>query len=119
MPGDSIVVKQTTNTINVFGEIYNPGLIEYRKGKSLRYYINSAGGVTTNGTLKNIIIIYANGQVSPNKWYLSPKMEDGATIIVNPKEFKPLFDITQFATNWTQIISSVITAVVLSEQLRN
>jgi len=117
MPGDSVVVKESTGTVNVSGQVYNPGLIEFRQGKSLRNYINSAGGVTENGNKNSIIVVYANGVVSPNKWYTTPKIEDGATIIVNEKAPEEPFDITQFATNWTSIVASMITAVVLSKQL--
>jgi protein involved in polysaccharide export with SLBB domain len=117
MPGDSVVVKESTGTVNVSGQVYNPGLIEFRQGKSLRHYINSAGGVTENGNKNSIIVVYANGVVSPNKWYTTPKIEDGATIIVNEKAPEEPFDITQFATNWTSIVASMITAVVLSKQL--
>ena len=117
MPGDSVVVKETTGTVNVAGQVYNPGLIEFRKGKSLRKYINSAGGITENGNQKNVIVVYANGLVSPKKWYSSPKIEDGATIIVNKKVWTEPVDITQLVTNWTSIIASMITAIVLTKQL--
>jgi protein involved in polysaccharide export with SLBB domain len=117
MPGDSVVVKESTGTVNISGQVYNTGLIEFREGKSLRYYINSAGGVTEKGNRKSIIVIYANGVVSPNKWYSTPKIEAGATIIVNEKAPEEPFNITQFATNWTSIVASMITAVVLSKQL--
>jgi len=117
MPGDSIVVKESTGTVNVSGQVYNPGLIEFRKGRNLRHYINAAGGITERGNNKSIIVIYANGVVSPNKWYTTPRIEDGATIIVNEKPPEVPFDVTQFATNWTSIISSMITAIVLSKQL--
>jgi protein involved in polysaccharide export with SLBB domain len=117
MPGDSVVVKESTGTVNVSGQVYNSGLIEFRQGKSLRYYINSAGGVTERGNPKSIIVVYANGLVSPNKWYTTPKIEDGATIIVNEKTLEEPFDVTQFATNWTSIVASMITAIVLSKQL--
>jgi protein involved in polysaccharide export with SLBB domain len=117
MPGDSVVVKESTGTVNISGQVYNPGLIEFRGGKSLRYYINSAGGITERGNLKSIIVVYANGLVSPNKWYTTPKIEDGATIIVNEKALEEPFDVTQFATNWTSIVASMITAFVLSKQL--
>ncbi len=112
-----VVVKESTGTVNVSGQVYNPGLIEFRQGKSLRNYINSAGGVTENGNRNSIIVVYANGVVSPNKWYTTPRIEDGATIIVNEKAPEEPFDITQFATNWTSIVASMITAVVLSKQL--
>tara|TARA_Y100001936_G_C16091483_1_gene686618 strand:+ start:2632 stop:4662 length:2031 start_codon:yes stop_codon:yes gene_type:complete len=117
MPGDSIVVKEKSNIVNILGEVYNPGLLEFQKNKSLRHYINSAGGITDKGSAKKIIVIYANGVVSPNKWYQRPKIKDGVTIIVNKKEEREPFNVTQFATNWTSIISSLITAVILSQQV--
>ena len=85
MPGDSVVVKESTGTVNISGHVYNPGLIEYNSRKSLRRYINAAGGLTEKGNRKGIIVVYANGVVSPKKWYSTPKIEDGSTIIVNEK----------------------------------
>ena len=119
MPGDSIVVKERTRTVNITGQVYNPGIVEYKKNKTIRYYLNAAGGLSQNADKNAIIVVYANGVVSPNRWYRSPKIEDGSTIIVNPKEFQEPFDVTQFATNWTSIISSMITAIVLSQQISN
>ena len=55
--------------------------------------------------------------MSPKRWYSSPKVFDGSTIIINAKEAQEPFDMTQFATNWTSIISSMITAIILSKQL--
>ena len=117
MPGDSVVVKEKTSTVFITGEVYNPGVLEFRKGKSLRYYLNSAGGLTEQANDKGIIVLYANGIVNPRKWYSSPSILEGSTIIVNQKAPEEPFNITQFATNWTSIIASMITAVVLSKQL--
>jgi len=117
MPGDSIVVKESPGTVNISGQVYNPGLIEFRKGKGLRSYINGAGGVTEQGNKKNIIVVYANGVVSPNKWYSTPKIEDGATIIVNEKPPSEPFDTTEFASTTLSLLSSLVTILVLSKQL--
>ena len=117
MPGDSIIVKESPGSVNISGEIYNPGLIEFRKGKSLKYYIDSAGGVTEKGNKRNIIVIYANGVVSPNKWFSSPKIEDGSTIIVNQKPLSEPFNTTEFATTTLSLISSFVTILVLTKQL--
>jgi protein involved in polysaccharide export with SLBB domain len=117
MPGDSVVVKESTGTVNVSGQVYNSGLIEFRRGKPLRYYINSAGGVTERGNPKSIIVVYANGLVSPNKWYTTPKIEDGATIIVNEKQLSEPFDPTEFASTLASFLSSIVTIMVLSKQL--
>jgi len=117
MPGDSVIVKETTGTVNISGEIYNPGLIEYQKGKSLRYYINSAGGITTNGNNNDVIVIYANGVVVPKKFLRSPTVKDGSTIIVNEKEIKEPFDVAAFSSSMLSIISTTVTILVLSQQL--
>jgi len=117
MPGDSVVVKEKTATIFVTGAVYNSGVLEFRKEKSLRYYINAAGGLTELGNEKGIIVLYPNGMVSPKKWYNNPVVLEGSTIIVNQKTPEEPFNITQFATNWTSIVSSMITAVVLAKQL--
>ena len=117
MPGDSIIIKEKTGTINIVGEVYNPGLIEFKAGKSLRSYINYAGGITENGNRDGIIVVYANGVVVPNKWYNSPRILDGCTIIINKEEESIPINITQLASNWAQIVSSLITALVLTQQI--
>jgi protein involved in polysaccharide export with SLBB domain len=117
MPGDSIIVKESPMTVIVSGQVYNPGLVEYVSNRSLRKYINLAGGITNEGDKDNIIITYPNGVVRPKKWYSSPQIKDGSQIIVNAKPPQEPFNLTQFATNWTSIISSMITAVILSQQL--
>ncbi len=117
MPGDSIVVKEKPGTVNVSGEIYNPGLVEFKENKNLRYYINAAGGLTPMANNKGIVVVYANGLVKPKKWYNSPKIKDGSIIMINQKPLEEPFDLTQFATNWTSIISSMIATIVLSRQI--
>ena len=102
MPGDSIVVKESTKTILVTGEVQNPGIVEFVKGKNLRYYINSAGGLSNRANRSSIILIEPNGIVKKNKWYFSPNVTDGSTIFIGEKEQSDPFDLTQFVTNWTQ-----------------
>jgi protein involved in polysaccharide export with SLBB domain len=117
MPGDSIIVKESPGTVNISGQIYNPGLIEFQKGKKLRYYLNASGGLTNEANKNGIIVVYANGTVSPGKWYLSPKIEDGSTIIVNKKPPSTPFNITEFASTITSLLTSLVTIIVLSQQL--
>ena len=119
MPGDSVVVKESTKTINVIGEVYNPGIIEFQEGKNLSFYINSAGGITVNGDKKNIIVIYANGLVSPDRLLWSPRINDGSTIVVNKKEMISPFNLTEFVSNWTSLVTTIITAALLTQQLQN
>ena len=92
-------------------------LAKGQKVENLNYYLNLAGGVTNQGNKNRIIVIYANGVVAPKRWYSKPKIEDSSTIYVNYKEPKEPFDVTQFATNWTSILSSIVTVIVLGKQI--
>ena len=117
MPGDSIVVFETTGTVNIMGEVYNPGLIGFQKGKSLNYYVNSAGGINPYGNNRDIIVVYANGVIVPKKFMRSPEIIDGSTIVDNKKELKEPFSITDFSSSVLSIISTTVTILVLSQQL--
>ena len=120
MAGDSILVLKRTGTVKVLGEVYNPGFVEYQKGKSLKSYINEAGGLNNDGDSKSITVSYANGLVYPVKYnsFFKPSITDGSTIYVNEKPQQEPFNLTQFATNWTSIISSMITVILISQQLK-
>tara|TARA_B100000676_G_C18084445_1_gene853814 strand:+ start:425 stop:2494 length:2070 start_codon:yes stop_codon:yes gene_type:complete len=119
MPGDSVVVRQSSGTVNVYGEVYNPGLIEYHKGKNINYYLDLVGGPTLNGSSKNVIVIYANGEVVPNKFLSRPEIKDGSTILVNKKQYREPFKLTEFTSSVLSIISTTVTILVLSQQLSN
>ncbi len=117
LPGDSVIVRAATMSITVLGSVYNPGIVEFKQGKSANYYINYVGGINEKANKKGIIIIKPNGVVVPKKWYYRNPISDGSVIYVTAKQETEPLNLTQFATNWTSIISSMITAVVLSQQL--
>lgn len=118
-PGDSIIIRETQGIVHVKGSVYNEGLIAFQKGKSLNYYIDSAGGITPQGDKKDIIVIYSNGIIKPKKMIGSPLIKDGATIVVNEKENQEPFRPTEFANTTLSLISSLITIIVLSRQISN
>ncbi len=119
MPGDSVVIKERPGAVNITGEIYNPGLIEFEPNKSIGYYIQSAGGITNNGDHSDIVVIQPNGVVTPKKWYKRTKIQDGSTIIIKEKPEQLPFNSAEFASTWVSIISSTITTIVLARQLQN
>ncbi len=117
MPGDSVVIIQKPGTVLVSGEVYNPGLIEYDNQKSLKNYINLAGGFTKIGDKKDIIVIYPNGNVVPTSLLFSKKIMEGSTIIVNQKPPTDPFNVTEFANTALSIVSSFLTIAVLVKQI--
>jgi protein involved in polysaccharide export with SLBB domain len=113
MDGDSLHIPKHPGIVFVKGEVYNPGLIQFKKGKSLRHYIESAGGYNIYADNSRVVVFYANGDVKIKKWYSNPKLKEGATIVVNTREFTEPIDGTEFAKNISSIFASFATIIIL------
>ena len=117
MPGDSIVIRSRTGSVFITGEIYNPGLVEFQKGKSLNYYINAAGGINNYGDKNNVVVVLPNGITVPKRKFRTINVQDGSTIVVYQKADLSPFDINQFASTTASLLSSFITIFVLYQQV--
>ncbi|RZK56936.1 MAG: capsule biosynthesis protein [Pedobacter sp.] len=84
--GDVIRVPRTLQTVKVTGEVLNPNSIVYLPGKSLRQYINGAGGFTAAARKSGVYVKYANGSAAAVGSFLFfnnyPKIKPGAEILV-------------------------------------
>jgi len=84
--GDIIRVPRTLQTVKITGEVLNPNSIVYLPGKSLRQYINGAGGFTSNARKNGTYIKYANGSAAAVSKFLFfnnyPVVKPGAEILV-------------------------------------
>jgi hypothetical protein len=60
--------------------------IAYKKGKSLKYYLNQAGGYNENANRKNVYIVYMNGTVTKPSRLNRSVVEPGCEIVVPAKE---------------------------------
>lgn len=81
LDGDIITVPKELETVKVMGEVLNPNNVVYVKGKSLKYYVNQAGGFTDNALKKRVFVQYANGSVK-GKDGGYPEVRPGAEIVV-------------------------------------
>ena len=59
--GDRIYVPKVPSAVLVFGEVLNPSAILYKKGLTVKDYIQLAGGFTKYADIENIFVIKANG----------------------------------------------------------
>ncbi len=59
--GDQIYVPQIPQTVNVVGAVYNPTAVIYAPNRSVKDYLNMAGGLTRIAEEKEIYVIKANG----------------------------------------------------------
>jgi len=84
--GDVIRIPRTLQTVKVTGEILNPNSIVFSPGKSLRQYINGAGGFTSSARKGGVYVKYANGSVATVSKFIffnnNPKIKPGAEILV-------------------------------------
>ncbi|SNR92065.1 SLBB domain-containing protein [Desulfurobacterium atlanticum] len=127
--GDQIIIPKIPSSVLVFGEVYNPGAIVYRKGLTVEDYLKMCGGLTKDADRENIFIIKADGTTvtSTEKKYslitwsskdrrflwgskeseiLSYKLQPGDAVIVPTKINVP--------TMWRPLIKDVIQIIYQS-----
>lgn len=87
--GDIISVPKLLQTVRMRGSVVYPTTIRYETGKTLKHYINGAGGFERRANRKQTYVIYANGAVNRTRTFLMlrtyPIMEPGSEVIVPTK----------------------------------
>lgn len=108
--GDVLTVPEYSNTVKVNGAVMMPNTVSYAKGKSVKYYLNQAGGYSANAKKSQKFIIYMNGQVAEVKGSGKKQIEPGCEIVVPNKTKKLNFatvvsNATSFASLATMLAS--------------
>jgi protein involved in polysaccharide export with SLBB domain len=92
--GDELVVPKKANYVMVTGQVFNPTSIGYQSGRSARWYLSQAGGMTQMANRQAAFVIRADGSVVAAKnnsggWWkgdpLDTVLKPGDTIIVPEK----------------------------------
>ena len=81
--GDRIFVPQYNGTVKINGAVLHPNTVGFKKGKSIRYYINQAGGFSKNAKKSQTYVLYMNGMTA--RVGANTKIEPGCEIIVPTK----------------------------------
>lgn len=84
--GDRLIVPEMVNTVKINGAVMMPNTVSFQKGKSVKYYINQAGGFSNNARKSKAFIIYMNGQVAKVGSSGKNLIEPGCEIIVPVKD---------------------------------
>lgn len=113
--GDDIFIPRELQTVKVMGEVLFPTYVGYQRGKSLRSYIDNAGGYTEQALAKKVFVLYANGTAKSTSSFLGirryPKLQPGARIIVPEKPTEIKNPLTAGET--VGILTSITSAMVL------
>jgi protein involved in polysaccharide export with SLBB domain len=111
-PGDVIEVSPFREGVKVAGNVLLTSEIPYEKGKSLRSYINSVGGIDSQGWLKKAYVIYPNGEAAVSKSFMfipfNPRITSGSQIIVPQRPVNKGLTTLEFVS-----IGSVITSLAI------
>lgn len=86
--GDVLFIPEYINTVKISGAVMYPNIVLYKRGESLRYYINQAGGYGNLAKKKKAYVVYMNGTISRLKSRDKKAIEPGCEIIVPSKEEK-------------------------------
>ena len=115
--GDTVFIPQKPGVVEIQGEVYNPGFVHFKKGRSVMSYVNSAGGVTNNGSRYKMSIMYPNGKVKPVKLF-SPAVKDGCIIFVHQKREREPFNLGRFLNTTVALISSVALTYIALQSIK-
>lgn len=83
--GDVITVPTDPKTVQVIGSVYNQSAFVYEPSKEYGYYVNLAGGYTSNADKGNTFIMQANGtaiKASGSFLGFGERLNSGDTVIV-------------------------------------
>jgi protein involved in polysaccharide export with SLBB domain len=107
--GDIVYVAERTNTVNVIGEVANPGRIEHVSGKNYRYYLDEAGGLSSGAWGSRLRVIKAsNGSRRPAR--RAGALEPGDILWVPEK---PETDWLEVLTDFAALVSSAATVYLV------
>lgn len=84
--GDVIEVPEYNNTVRISGAVMYPNTVSFEDGKTLKYYIEQAGGYGFRAKKSKAYIVYMNGQVKRAKRSSSELIQPGCEVIVPVKE---------------------------------
>ncbi len=112
--GDVLVIPKKSGYIAVNGQVFNPTAVSYRPGRSARWYLSQAGGLTQLANKKAVFVIKADGSVLGAKnntgfWNgdpLNAELRAGDTIVVpevapriGTRNWQTLFQAGQLAAS--------------------
>ncbi|CAD5267899.1 MULTISPECIES: SLBB domain-containing protein [unclassified Imperialibacter] len=90
--GDVVSIPKQLQTVRLRGRVLYPTTVRYENSKSVKYFIDRAGGFDSRARKGRTYVVYANGEVARTKGFLFmrnyPNVEPGAEIIIPVKPLK-------------------------------
>lgn len=113
---DRLIIPEFNNTIKINGAVMHPNTVLFKKGESLKYYVEQAGGYSDRAEKKRAYIVYMNGMTAKAKGSSKDLIKPGSEIIIPTKEEKDKMSLAQTIALGSSITSmaSVIALLINS-----
>jgi len=107
--GDVLVIPKTANYVTVTGQVFNPTAVAYAPGRSAKWYLSQAGGLTQLANKKAVFVVRGDGSVlgaknNSDSWWsgepLNETLRPGDAIVV--PELAPKIG----GRNWATILQA-------------
>lgn len=112
--GDIVNVPAVRRTVNVSGQVKEPGAVQYKPGEKTGYYIDQAGGYNWNARKSKVRVIKG----STAQWLKPSKVkriEPGDTIWVPERPKKNYWELFK---DFVSTTAQVATVILVVDQLR-
>lgn len=114
--GDRIFIPSYNGTVKINGEVMYPNSVTYMDGKSVKYYIQQAGGFNRYAKKDMAYVIYMNGTVA--KVSDGAKIRPGCEIVIPQKAMSRKMTTTEMLTIGTSAASIATMIATLSNIIK-
>ncbi len=115
--GDELYIPKTPSEVQVVGSVGASSSIRFYEGKSVKYYIDRAGGYTRNSDKGQTRLVKSDGRVISGGSLRSRGVDLGDVIVV-PQKIDKDKDWMKFVANAAVVLSGVATTVFVIDRLK-
>lgn len=91
---DRIIIPRISNTVRIMGRVLRPGLVTYREGATVSYYVEKCGGFTKSANKGKIRVIKGTSGAIIKPSHKNP-IEVGDEILVPEKRDTDWWEVTK------------------------
>lgn len=114
--GDYIFVPEAPSGIQVLGAVASSGTMTFKAKQKPEYFINKAGGYTSNANKKEMRLVKANGRIYSRRKGFKRKVEPGDIIMV-PFKINKERTWLKNTVSIAGIIASIATTAIIMNRL--
>lgn len=114
--GDVVTVPEYTSTVKIRGEVKYPTAVNWKEGKSLKYYIKHAGGFGNKAKKNGVYVINMNGSVEQISKHSRKAIQPGCEIVVPRKKMRKSVstaEIVAIGSSTASLATMIVTLVNL------